>query len=91
VRGNPNPVKARLAKALKAKAGDLGALRQRVWGVLEVSYADVAEAATPDDRRRAILAFVQVAATYNHTYETGEIEARLKMLEQALAQAERET
>jgi hypothetical protein len=81
---NPNPVKARLQKALKQKAGDLEALRQRTWGVLEVSYADVAAAETPDDRRRAILAFVQVAATYTRTYEVGELEARLKVLESFL-------
>jgi hypothetical protein len=83
---NPNPYQARSAKALQDKPGDLQETRQRIWGVLCVAYDDVGMAEDPDDRRRAMLAFVQVAGVYSRLYEAAEILPRLEALEAAVKQ-----
>ena len=80
---NPNPYKARLARALKRKPGDIDATRRRTWAVLCLAYDEVGLAPDADRRRNAILAYSQVATLYAKTCEAAELEARIQALEDA--------
>jgi hypothetical protein len=81
---NPNPYQARLAKALRHKPGDLESTKRRTWGVLCLAYDEVAAAADGDQRRKAMLAFTQIAGVYVKLYEIAELEPRLAALESAM-------
>jgi hypothetical protein len=86
---NPNPWKARLAKAAKQEPGDIDDFRRRTWALLCLAYDDCA-VEDIDQRRKAILAYGQLAGVYRQLLETvelGELAGRLVMLE---AQAGRE-
>jgi len=83
---NPNPYQARLARAQKRRPGDIDAVRRRTWGVLCLAYSEIADAADADERRKAILAYGQIATLYARVLEASEIEARICALEQAMAE-----
>jgi hypothetical protein len=84
---NPNPYKARLAKALHMKPGDLDATKRRTWGLLCLAYDEVGTAENAEQRRKAMLAYAQLAGAYLKLYEIGEIEPRLRAIERALEQS----
>jgi hypothetical protein len=86
---NRNPYQARLAKALRQKPGDLEATKRRTWGMLCLAYDEVGTAGDADQRRKAMLAYVQLAGIYVKLYEVAELEPRLQALEAAM-QAEKE-
>jgi uncharacterized small protein (DUF1192 family) len=80
---NRNPYQARLAKALRQKPGNLDATKRRTWGVLCLAYDEVATAADADQRRKAMLAYAQLASVYLKLYEVAELEPRIQALEAA--------
>jgi hypothetical protein len=69
---NPNPWKARLAKACKQQPGDIDEFRRRTWAVLCLAYDDCA-VEDIDGRRRAVLAYGQLASVYRQLLESSEI------------------
>jgi hypothetical protein len=81
---NRNPYQARLAKALRNKPGDLETTKRRTWGILCLAYDEVAVAENADQRRKAMLAYAQLAGIYVKLYEVAELEPRLQALEAAL-------
>jgi hypothetical protein len=81
---NRNPYKARLAKALRNAPGDLDAVKHRTFGVLCLAYEEIGTAADADQRRKAMLAYTQVAGVYIKLYEIAELEPRLQALEAAM-------
>jgi hypothetical protein len=81
---NRNPYQARLAKALRQKPGDLEATKRRTWGVLCMAYDEVGTAVDADQRRKAMLAYTQLAGVYLKLYEVAELEPRLQALEAAM-------
>jgi hypothetical protein len=81
---NRNPYKARLSKALRNAPGDLEATRRRTWGILCLAYDEVATAEDADQRRKAMLAYTQIASVYVKLYEISELEPRLAALEAAM-------
>jgi hypothetical protein len=86
---NRNPYKARLAKALRNMPGDLDAVKRRTFGVLCLAYDEVGTAEDAEQRRKAMLAYAQVAGVYIKLYEIAELEPRLQALEHAM-QAEKD-
>jgi hypothetical protein len=86
---NLNPYQARLERARRRKPGDLEETRRRVWGMLCLAYDDVGEALDPEQRRKGMLAFAQLATVYVKTYESSEIEPRLKALEEERTREEK--
>jgi hypothetical protein len=81
---NRNPYKARLAKALRNVPGDLVAVKRRTFGVLCLAYDEIATAEDTDQRRKAMLAYAQLAGVYLKLYEVAELEPRLQALEAAM-------
>jgi hypothetical protein len=86
---NRNPYQARLdqarlAKALRQKPGDLDATKRRTWGLLCLAYDEVGTAENADQRRKAMLAYAQLAGVYLKLYEVAELEPRLQVLEAAM-------
>jgi hypothetical protein len=81
---NRNPYKARLAKALRNAPGDLDAVKRRTFGVLCLAYEEIATSGDADQRRKAMLAYAQVAGVYIKLYEIAELEPRLAALESAM-------
>jgi hypothetical protein len=81
---NRNPYKARLAKALRNAPGDLDAVKRRTFGVLCLAYEEIGTADDADQRRKAMLAYAQVAGVYIKLYEIAELEPRLAALESAM-------
>jgi hypothetical protein len=81
---NRNPYKASLAKALRNMPGDLESTKRRTWGVLCLAYDEVATAEDADQRRKAMLAYAQLAGVYLKLYEVAELEPRLQALEAAM-------
>jgi hypothetical protein len=81
---NRNPYKARLAKALRNVPGDLESAKRRTWGILSLAYDEVATAEDADQRRKAMLAYAQLAGVYLKLYEVAELEPRLQALETAM-------
>jgi hypothetical protein len=85
---NPNPYKARLARAEKHAPGDIEAFRRRTWALLCLAYEDCGSD-DAEQRRKGILAYSQIGALYLRTWEISEVQARLLALEQAQADAAR--
>ncbi len=85
---NPNPWKARLARAEKQAPGDIEAFRRRTWALLCLAYEDCGRE-DPEQRRKGILAYSQIGALYLRTWEISEVQARLLALEQAQADGTR--
>ena len=81
---NRNPYKARLAKALRHMPGDLESTKRRTWGILCLAYDEVATAEDAEQRRKAMLAYAQLASVYLKLYEVAELEPRLQALEAAM-------
>jgi hypothetical protein len=81
---NRNPYKARLAKALRNKPGDLESTMRWTWGVLCLAYDEVGTAEDTEQRRKAMLAYAQLAGVYLKLYEVAELEPRLQALEAAM-------
>jgi hypothetical protein len=81
---NRNPYKARLAKALRHMPGDLESTKRRTWGILCLAYDEVATAGDTEQRRKAMLAYAQLAGVYLKLYEVAELEPRLQALEAAM-------
>jgi hypothetical protein len=79
---NPNPYKARLARAAKRAPGDIDAFRRHTWALLCQAFEDCAQE-DPEVRRKAMLAYSQIGGLYLRTYEVSEIEGRILALEQA--------
>jgi hypothetical protein len=80
---NPNPYKARLARALKRPAGDIEQVHRRAWALLCVAYDEVGAAEDAESRRKGLLTFAQLASVYLRIHEQSEILPRLAALEQA--------
>ncbi len=80
---NPNPWKARLARYQRTPPGDIEALRRQTWAVLMLAFEGCATE-EPEQRRKALLAYGQLAASYLKLYEVAELEPRLQALEQAM-------
>jgi hypothetical protein len=85
---NPNPYKARLAKALRHKPGDIDAVMRRTWGVLCLAYDELAEAPDGEARRKGMVTYAQLAGVYAKLYELYTIEADLAALERSVGLAE---
>jgi hypothetical protein len=81
---NRNPYKARLAKALRNVPGDLDAVKRRTFGVLCLAYDEIATAEDTDQRRKAMLAYTQIASVYVKLYEISELEPLLQAVEAAM-------
>jgi hypothetical protein len=81
---NRNPCKARLSKALRNAPGDLDSTRRRTRGILCLAYDEVAGAGDADQRRKAMLAYAQLAGVYLKLYEVAELKPRLQALEAAM-------
>ena len=88
--GNPNPIAGRQAKRARRRpqAGTIAELTKVLWNNLchlERHVNEVAEAADPDRAELCKLSHAasQMAATYVRAIEAGEIEARVKALEEA--------
>jgi hypothetical protein len=81
---NRNPYKARLAKALRNVPGDLDAVKRRTFGVLCLAYDEIATAEDTDQRRKAMLAYTQIASVYVKLYEISELEPILQAVEAAM-------
>jgi hypothetical protein len=79
---NPNPYKARLARAAKRAPGDIDAFRRHTWALLCQAFDDCAQEDS-ELRRKAILAYSQIGGLYLRTWEVSEIEARILALEHA--------
>jgi len=69
--------------------GDLDAVKRRTFGVLCLAYDEVGTAEDAEQRRKAMLAYAQVAGVYIKLYEIAELEPRLQALEHAM-QAEKD-
>jgi hypothetical protein len=82
---NPNPYKARLAKAEKHTPGDIEQFRRKTWALLCLACEDCGSE-DPEQRRKGILAYSQIAAVYLRTWKVSEISARLAALEAADAE-----
>jgi hypothetical protein len=78
---NPNPYKARLAKALRQKPGDIDSMLRRTWGVLCLAYDEIAEAPDGEARRKGMTVYAQLAGVYAKLYELYTIEADMTQLE----------
>jgi hypothetical protein len=85
---NPNPYKARLAKALRHKPGDIDGIMRRAWAVLCLAYDEIAEAPDGEARRKGMVTFAQLAGVYARLYELHTIEADLAALERRVGLAE---
>jgi hypothetical protein len=86
---SPNPYKARPVKALRNAPGDLEAVKRRTFGVLCPACDEIGTSDDADQRRKAILAYAQVAGVYIKRCEIAELEPRLQALEAAM-QADKE-
>jgi hypothetical protein len=80
---NPNPWKARLARYQRQPPGDIDALRRHTWAALMVAFEGCATT-DADQRRKALLAYSQLASVYLRLFEVGELDARLQALEMAM-------
>jgi hypothetical protein len=80
---NSNPWKARLARYQRTPPGDIEMLRRQTWAALMLAFEGCA-AEDADQRRKALLAYSQLAASYLKLYEVAELEPRLQALEQAM-------
>jgi len=85
---NPNPWKARLARYQRRPPGDIDTLRRQTWAALMLAFEGCA-AADADQRRKALLAYSQLASSYLKLYEVAELEPRLQALERALLEERR--
>ena len=82
---NKNPWQARLARAMKRPAGDIEQVQRRAWGLLCLAYDDCASD-DPEQRRKGLLAFAQLANVYLKVNEQSEVLPRLAALERAAAE-----
>jgi hypothetical protein len=83
---NPNPWKARLAKALRAKPLSIDALLRLDSHALILAYFDVVDAPDSEARRKAILAYAAISGKVSRHLELVELEARVLALEQMSAE-----
>lgn len=81
---NPNPVEARQAKRARrrGKPGTLEDARALLWRAL-TRAGELLEAEDPAHALKAVHAVSQGAAAYARIVEIGELEARIKALEDA--------
>lgn len=85
---NPDPTKAREAKARKrletTDPGDFLRLKGKLWALLDKIEETLAGTSriTPENVR-IVYAFTQVAATFAKIHEIGELEERVAALEAA--------
>ena len=61
---NRNPWQARLARALRCQPGSIDDIKRRTWGMLCLAYEEVGACEDVDQRRKAMLAYSQLAASY---------------------------
>jgi hypothetical protein len=78
---NPNPWKARLAKAAKQTPSDIEAFRRRTWGLLCLAYDDCG-VTDPDLHRKSLLAYSRLASVYAKLLELSHLDQRIKALEE---------
>ena len=84
---NPNPWKARLARYQRTPPGDIETLRRQMWAALMLALEGCATK-DAEQRRKALLAYSQLTATYLKITEQAEILPRLDALEAAMRQQE---
>ena len=88
---NSNPVKARQAKRQKRQkkaeaAGTVDDLRLKLWKALAADDDVLADAkAEPTLKLKALHALTQASGAYLKIIEVGELEARMKAIEERLA------
>jgi hypothetical protein len=80
---NANPTKARQAKKRKNKPGNLQDVLGIVWDALQTAQK-ILESEDPVMQLKAAHGCFQGGMAYAKLYESGELEARLLALEQAL-------
>jgi hypothetical protein len=80
---NPSPHKARMATRKKHKPGNLQDVLAIVWDALKTAQA-LLEEKDPVMQLKAAHGVFQGGMAYAKLYESGELEARLLALEQAL-------
>jgi hypothetical protein len=85
---NPNPWKARLARYQRTPPGDIETLRRQMWAALMLALEGCATE-DAEQRRKALLAYSQLTATYLKITEQAEILPRLDALEAAMIQQEK--
>ena len=81
-KGNTNPIQGRMAKKKRQRTGGLPALQRKLWIALLHAEDVLDQAEEAELRLKAIHALSQCAGQYAKLLEVGEIEARLKMLEE---------
>lgn len=83
---HPDPLRARLAKKRRRKAGTLAQLTVVVWHALLEAQAVLEEADEAELTLKAVHAVSQCAGQYAKLLEVGELEARIQALEQKAQQ-----
>lgn len=79
----------RMARQRRRKPGDLAALQRVVWQALLEAEAILRDAdSEPELKLRGVHAVTQAASAYARLIETGELEARVKRLEERRAREE---
>jgi hypothetical protein len=83
---HPDPLRARLAKKRRRRAGGLPQLTAILWKALLEAESVLQAAEEPALRLRAVHALSQCAGQYAKLLEIGELEARIQALEQGAQQ-----
>lgn len=84
---SPNPYRARLAKKRRRKPGDVHDVLTVLWHAVLTAESVLEEAqGQPELQLRACHCVAQTAGQYIKALEVGELEARLKVLEDKEAQ-----
>ena len=79
---NPSPTTARLAKKAKRKPPSIAEVSLVLWAAIQKAEALMDTAETPELALRCVHAISQAVASYCRIHETGELENRLRALEQ---------
>ena len=83
---NPNPYRARLAKALRSPAGELEDVRRRTWGVLCLAYDRLGQSQDSEGQRRWAMVYMQIAGVYTKLLDSSQMHDRLTQIEDRLDQ-----
>ncbi len=78
----PETLSARMARKRRQHSGDLQAIRRKLWMAILHAEDTLEQAEEPELRLKAVHALSQCCGQYIKLLETGEIEARLAVLEE---------
>jgi|SRR4029450_5088122 hypothetical protein len=82
---NPDPIKARLARRRKRKAGDLPALKRAIWQSVRDTQLAAESAVTIPEICQTVHALAAISNSYTKVLQGVEVEARLAQLEAQVA------